>query len=238
MATALAICQEFSRRTGLAVPSSLFAGDVQALQLASLLNELCEEITTRFQWQELLKRKTSWTSLAAEDQGTLATIFGTSLINIIAMTLWDETERTFINGPLTTSDFQADQVSSVGGSAFAEYKIYDNHLYITPAPAAGHSLTAFYKVNTWATDSGGTAKSSITADSDVILFPEALVKLGLRYKWKEEKGLPYAELLRSFEGMTADLLANNSSARKLSMADCEGDYRPGIWVPIDSPVTP
>lgn len=236
MATALAICQEFARRTGLAVPSALFSGNTQSLQMASLLNELCDEITTRGQWQELLKRKASWTSLAAEDQGTLTSIFGANLVNITAMTLWDATDKVLIEGPLTTPEFQSALVHTVLGSAFSNYKVHDNHLYITPAPPAGHDLTAFYKVNTWATSVGGTAKAAITADDDQVLFPEALVKLGLRWKWREEKGLPYAEVFRSFEGMFADLLANNVSANVLYMADSEPSFKPGIWVPTDAPI--
>lgn len=237
MTTALAIAQEFARRTGLAVPSALFGGDTQALQMAALINELCDEITTRFQWQELLKRKTSWTSTGAVDQGTLTSIFGSGLQNLVAMTLWDSTDRLLIDGPLTTPEWQASQVFDILGSAFAEYKIYDGHLYIEPAIDVGHSLVAFYKVNTWATSSGGTAKAAITADDDEVLFPAALVKLGLRYKWREEKGLPYAEVMRSFEGMAADLIANNSGAKVLSMAGETTDYKPGIWVPLDSPIT-
>jgi hypothetical protein len=236
MATALAVCQEFARRTGLAVPTGLFAGDTQALQMASLLNELCDEITTRAGWQELLKRTSSWTSTGAVDQGTLTSIFGSGLQNVVAMTLWDATDRVVIDGPLTTADWQSGQVFDVGGSAFAEYKIYDGHLYIEPAVTAGNTLTAFYKVNTWVMSSGGTVKAAITADDDQIIFPDALVKTGLRWKWREEKGLPYAEIFRTFEGMFLDLIANNRAAKVIYMGDSGPELQPGIWVPTDAPI--
>jgi hypothetical protein len=215
----------------------LFGGDVQALQLASLLNELCDEITTRNRWQELLKRKTSWSALGAEDQGTLASIFGTALQNIIACTIWNQTQNEYITGALPVADWQAIQVSSIAGASFPQFTVFDGHLYIDPAPTAGDALTAFYRVRTWAADSGGTVKSAVTADDDMVSFPDELVKVGLRYKWRQEKGLPYAELMRSFEMMLADLIAGNSVAGTISMAGGPEDVRPGVWVPTDAPVS-
>jgi hypothetical protein len=154
----------------------------------------------------------------------------------MAMTLWNETENEYITGAIPPADWQALQVSSVTGSVDPQFLVHDGHLYIDPAPTAGDALTAFYRVKNWASSNEGTAKNSITADNDTILFPEELVKLG-RWKWRMEKGLPYAELMRSYEGMLADLLATNHVGGKLSMAGGPEDVRPGVWVPTDAPIT-
>ena len=49
-----------------------------------------------------------------------------------------------------------------------------------------------------------TAKAFFTRDDDTFLLNKTLLLLGLRWRWKEEKGLPYMESFRLYESAVAE----------------------------------
>lgn len=228
MATALAIAQEVARRMGIAVPSSLVSTDTDGVQMLALLNEVGEELTTRFRWQQLTQ-EASWTTVASEAQGSLSSIFGNGVDSVVSLTIWDSTDQRFIDGPLTDQAFL--QTRTLVQGPEHEYKIFANRLYILPQIESGHQLQIFYRSSKWVLASDSvTYKEFLTADDDTPLYPDALMKLGLRWKWREEKGLPYAEVHRSFEAMAADTTARNQTGRLLYMSDSVPRLVPGVFV--------
>lgn len=63
----------------------------------------------------------------------------------------------------------------------------------TAAFASGATASYYYITRNVFADSGGTAKSAITADTDTFRLHERLLRLGFIAKWKSDKGRPYAQ---------------------------------------------
>jgi len=105
-------------------------------------------------------------------------------------------------------------------------------LLVTPTPTAGYTWAFEYASKNWILGTDGiTYKQYFTLDTDTILLPNDLVLMGLRWRWKKEKGLEYAEDFRTYEMQVKDELGRDGGKPNLHMDD-EGWHGPvpGIFV--------
>lgn len=233
MTPALEIVQSVCRRQTLPVPSALFTNNVQVDQLVELLNEVGLDLVNRFTWQ-VTKRRRTWTSVAGEDQGAIESLFGSNLENIVSLTIWDETNKLPLIGPLSDVQWQEGK-AGLGARPLYEYRFENNRFLVLPDMPAGLSLSAIVRTRVWVIAADGvTEKATINATDDSVLLDKELLVLGLRMKWLEVKGLPYAEVMRAFEVRAANLAGKDATGRVLSMSADAFAVRPGIFVPAGS----
>lgn len=227
----LTITQRFCERTNLTRPNAVIgSSDKQVLQIKALLEEIGIDLNSRATWQATTF-EASHTSIAAEDQGAMATIAGAGWEYVKNMTLWSRTRRLPILGPLTGIEWQALKALAINGPEY-QFRILDGHLLVNPAPAAGEDWVFEYGSKYWIVAANGTTyKEFFTVDTDVPVFPEGLMIQGLRWAWKREKGLDYAEDFRMYETQVKDVSARDGGKPILRL-DNEGfnGPRPGIWV--------
>lgn len=226
--------QTFCRRQGLPVPASVFGSqDPQVAQLYTLLEEGCDELAQRGRWQRMVY-ETTWTSLALEDQGAVSTLAPNGFDFIIPQTLWDRTQKVNLLGPLDSAEWQENKAMVLTGPQYS-FRIRGGKFLVTPAPPAGHTWAFEYKSENWILALDGTTYSRVfTADTNDILLPDKVVKADLRWRWKKEKGLGYAEDFKSCEDMVQNALGRDGAKRTLSMSQTEGEARPGVMVPRGS----
>lgn len=195
-----------------------------------LLEELGQETVLRFPGQRL-KVFSSWTTVAAEDQGTLASLFDDEFVRIVEGTVYDSSTD------LRIGAFNSDVVSAgvrefgVNG-AFYNYELVEGRLRIFPAPPVGLTFTLTLRTINWVLHADTTTSQVLKADTDTFLLPESMLILGLRAKWLSEKGLSYAEQMRGFEGMLASYLSRGTSVQNLDLnaGDGSGEVGPRIVV--------
>lgn len=227
----LTVVQTFCLRTGLPSPNAVISsGDNQLLQLAALANEVVEDLCDRWTWQNLT-REATFTTVLGEDQGAITTIAPSGFLRILQETIFNRTLRLPLFGPLWAQDWQALKALPTTGP-FYKYRIRGNRLLFMPPGVAGHTC-AFEYATSWAilaTD-GTTYKSAFTDDADTFILDERLLLAGLRWKWKAEKGLEYAEDFRRYEQLANNASGRDGSKPRLNMAGGNQDYKPGIWVP-------
>jgi hypothetical protein len=77
-----------------------------------------------------------------------------------------------------------------------------------------------------------------TNDADLFQLPENIVLTGLRWRYKKEKNLPYAQDFDSYESMVAAAFTRDGMKRVLRMDSCGYEPKPGIWVPSGNWPTP
>lgn len=227
----LSVIQQFSPRTGLPVPAAAIgSGDNQVLQLVALCNEVVEDLCDRWTWQ-ILTREALFTTVTGEDQGLITTIAPNGFLRILQETIFNRTLRLPLFGPLWASDWQALKALPTTGP-FYKYRIRGNRLLFMPAGIAGHTC-AFEYATSFAilANDGTTYKSSFTADTDTFILDEKLLLAGLRWKWKYEKGLDYAEDFRRYEQLANNAAGRDGNKPRLNMGGGNQDYKPGIWVP-------
>lgn len=232
--TILTVIQNFCVRTGLPKPAFVASStDAQIIQLLALANEVCEDICERQNWQELTQEAT-FTTVASEDQGAITTIAPNGFLRILQETIFDRTLRLPLYGPLSADKWQAIKALPTTGPLY-RYRIRGGQLLFSPAAAAGH-LCAFEYISSWIVrSSGGTGRPAFVSDSDTFLLDERLLLAGLRWKWKAEKGLDYAEEFHRYETMISNMAGVDGTKPRISMdggcqTACPGIFiSPGNW---------
>ena len=223
----LALVQRFTRRTNIDYPTSVIGStDEQILQVLGLLEEEGNDLTGRGQWEALTFEATH-TTVATESQGVMSTIASNGFRYIKNDTFWDRTE----NLPIIVIDGVewAAEKGFVATAARFRARIRGGELLATPTPSAGNTWAFEYATWNWLTDSGGTTyKQYFTDDTDLMLLPESILEMGLRWRWKKEKGFEYAEDFRTYEILVKDALSRQGLKRTLHMDGSVGETRPGV----------
>lgn len=96
------------------------------------------------------------------------------------------------------------------------WTIYGGQMHIRPAMNAGKYAKFFYQSNKiWTLASNSASAATPVADGDTFRLDERLLKLALTYRWKQAKGLPYAEELNDYETMRERLIARDRGAQRV-----------------------
>lgn len=226
----LTVIQTVCKRIGISSPTTVSgATDIQLQQLMALANEEGEEFSERYPWS-VLHREATFTTLAAELQGTVDSIATDGFRYIISDTIWNRTQNRPLYGSLDARDWQPLKASNITGP-FQEYRIRGGNLYFLPAPAAGETCAFEYITANWCQSSGGTPKSALTSDDDTFVIDEKLVTAGIIWRWKRTKGTVYQEDFRSYEIRVNDMMARDTGKPVLSLSGSATDRVPGIIVP-------
>jgi hypothetical protein len=227
--TMLTTIQRFCRRTSLAVPTTVYgSSDEQVLQILALLEEEGTDLSGRGSWERLTFEATH-TTVATESQGEMTTIASNNFRFVKNETAWDRTE----NLPLYVIDGQDWQAEKGFSTTSPRYRIRirGGELLATPTPAAGNTWAFEYVSWNWILDNdGSTYKQYFTEDTDSILLPEPIVLMGLRWRWKKEKGLDYEEDFNTYEEMVTNELGRQGVKKTLHQDMDPRDKQPHIVV--------
>jgi len=222
----LTTVQNFCRRTNITVPTEVIGtSDTQISQVYALLEEEGNDLSGRGDWQILIHEKTL-TTKATESQGYIDEIVGCPGFRYIKNnTIWDRT----LNLPVLVIDGPDWQAEKGFANTAPEYmaRIRGGELLVTPTPTAGNTWAFEYV--TWNWISNGS-KQYFTRDSDTIDLPETIVLMGLRWRWKKEKGLKYAEDFRTYEKLVTNALSRQGLQKTLYQDNNKQNAEPHIIV--------
>lgn len=230
----LTIIQYMCGRTGVPVPSTIVSNpDVQVLQMLRLLEEEGDDLAQRGPW-ESLTNEASLTTTATEDQGLMTTIASNGFRYIKNQTIWSRTRKLPVCGPLDPQEWQMLKALVVTGPYY-QFRIRGGRLLVNPVPPV-ESWYFEYISKFWITNAAGTVyKQYFTVDTDVCLLAEELLLAGLRWRWKKEKGLDYAEDFRTYESQVKDELGQSGGKPILCMDNMASSApTPGIFIPPGS----
>lgn len=221
--------QRFCKRTGLNEPVTVIGNtDPQVQQILSLLEEEGNDLSGRGDWNELTNEATH-TTVATESQGAITAIATNGFRYIKNDTAWDRTQELPL-AVISGSDWQAEIATSRTNFLY-QVRLRGGLLISTPVPPAGHTWAFEYVTWNWITDSAGINPTAYFADdTDLMVLPEAILMMGLRWRWKKEKGFEYAEDLRTYELLVADALTRDGLNKPLSMSKRRESPRPKIAI--------
>lgn len=226
----LELMQRFCLRKGIPSPTVVIGSTNKQIQQAlAILEEEVNDLASRHTWQGLTHRAVH-TTIASEDQGALETL-DPGFRYVRNETVWDNTDQLPVLGPVSGPEWQAMKAWAVNGPRY-RFRILGNHLLVNPVPAAGHTWSWEWSSKRAILDTNGsTLKEFFTNDADTFILPDTLHLLGLRWRWKKEKGLDYAEDFSTYEFQVKDAMGRDGGAERLFM-DGEGRRaQPGIFVP-------
>lgn len=228
MSTLLEVVQDLCGRQNLPVPTTVYGtSDPQVRQMMRLLEEEGNDLSQRGPWQGLTCIA-AVTTLALEDQGAMTSLATNGFRYIKNNTIWDRDRHLPVSGPMDSQEWQAMKALFANGPYY-RHRILGDHLLVNPIPPAGEAWYFEYLSKNWILN-GATYKRRFTADADTILLPDDLCLQGLRWRWKKEKGMDYAEDFRTYEAQVKDALGRDGGKPTLRMDDSIGAPRPGIWV--------
>lgn len=230
MTTLLSVVQDLTGRQNLPVPTTVYGTtDTQIQQLLKLLEEEGNDLASRGPWESLMNEAT-FSTINAESQGTVVSLATNGFRYIKDDTIWDRTNRLPVFGPKSPKEWQMIKAYQINGPRF-QFRIRGGKLLVNPTPTAGYTWAFEYISKNWILAADNTTyKSRFTADTDQIILPDDLCLQGLRWRWKKEKGLDYAEDFRTYETQVKDALGRDGGKQTLSMDGGRGKPVPGIFV--------
>jgi len=240
--TLLNIVQEFCRRQNLVKPANVVTSqDETVLQAWGLLNEEVIELRDRADWKE---RHLQIQFVHANRPGYLAYDLsqagGNSLLGtpryVVRDTMWDVLGGLMVAGPLTDQEWQAMLVQRVSGGVY-NWRMSNLGVCIYPVPTAGitphyFSFEAVVREVVKGPLAGSQSivyKDIFDDDNDVPLLPGEILVAGLRWRYRAEKGLPYAELKATYELLIAQAATVDQGNPVASM--CYDPLFPQVPVP-------
>jgi len=230
--TCLSIIQSASARLGLIKPTFAFASqDLQIQQLLELLNEEGQELANRANWTAL-DREISFTTVASIDQGLINTI-APGFSFIINDTIWNRSLRRPVFGPRTPQEWQQQLAFAINGP-WSNFRIENGVLRMFPVPVAGQSCYFEYASKNWVSTATATTASTWTSDNDTSLLDETIMTLGLIWRFRSAKGLPYAEDQDKYEKRVMNAIARDGGKDALNLDNAKYDIFPGVVVPSGS----
>lgn len=229
----LTLVQAHCAVNGLNTPSTVASNnDATISQILGILNSLLDEINDQSSFQAYTY-EALFTFTAAEDQGALTTLAVNGFQWMLNGTFYDRTLMRPVYGPVSAVEWQALKAIPNPGP-FYKYRIRGNNLLINPAPAAPLSTVAFEYASSYgvlAAD-GTTYKQYFTADDDTTVLPESIIRMGLTYRWKQQKGLPYQDDEDRFWSKLNNAIARDGTKKILKLdGPSMPEIQPGIFVP-------
>jgi len=231
----LDMLQRATQRLGIAKPASIIGNsDIQVGQLLEIANTEGEDLSARYQWSAK-KRSNVFNLVLATSQGKMngAVVDDAGFDYIIPETFWNRT----ISLPIRPMDSIAyQQIKSFPFTGpYQRFQIRGgNLLFIEPTPTTTDECAFDYITKSWCESASGTAQKLWTADGDVGLLDEDLMRLGIIWRWRHAKGLEYAQDFENYEARVLDAMARDGAKETRDIGGESQQPEAGIIIPIGS----
>lgn len=215
----LSVCQDAARVIGGGrIPSAIVGAtaDNLAQLLLALANEEGRSQMRRYAWQALQSEKVFTTTAADTQAGAVPPDFD----RMIPETMFNRTRNRFVAGPMSAADWQRAKSSAIT-TINPIFRMRGNLILFTPQQTAGETVAFEYVSKNWCESNTGTRQARWLADTDVALLDEDIMALGLIWRFRQRKGLSYAEDLEIYERRLMDAeLRDGGRARLSSDPEC------------------
>lgn len=232
--TVKAAMDRAARECSITPPSSwINATQLHHVELRDdFLSETVDELLDRIDWPSPVGKVYDLTGDGSEDY-SLPSDFKRLARDEMAVY---ETTTTRRAGIEVTSDGDWEHLKQIGSAgAFRYYRIHGYEgawqIGLYREPSSSVSLKISYVSTLWKATSGGTAGSSWTDATDLLLLPRRLVELGVVWRFRRRKGLPYTEQLNEYE-MRVSRAANDGRGRRtIQFGEGSQEFKP-MRVPV------
>lgn len=209
--TILTVLQQAATKIGMEVPTAVMASTAREhVELKNLANEMATRIAKSYDWQKF---------------ATLATYTGNGVIEDFNLPtdydrmpkkarVWASTIQDPLMQVADLDTWLGIQVQNVN-VVFGAWIIYGGQIHIRAPLANLATAKHWYQSNLIVTLGGGGTGTAFVADTDIFRLDERLLRLGIIWEWKAQKGRPYAEDLATYEEAKSKLTTDDKGARQL-----------------------
>lgn len=222
--TLLTTVQNAMALCSLSVPSVVYTSqDDLVRQMVRLLYVEGRDLIKRHDWNGLTTAVT-FTSVGTNAQtGHPASDFDRFTRG---SEIWNTSNDWPIHGPVNAGEWAALIVTT--STSLPQYWRLINGVLNIEQPSAGDSIRYEYISNKWIKQAGTTAATTLLGDSDTFYLPERVLELGLVWRFKQAKGLDYAEDMRTWNIALADEIASDKGGARTINTDLGSSPRAGI----------
>jgi len=212
--TVLTVIQRVCMKIGIARPTAVFSSTERELQeLAELANVASEAIVEAHDWQALTVEHT-FTGDGVADSFAAPADYDRMITD---GQLWNSQTNNPVDA-LSLNEWLGRETR--GFDVYSAYTILGNEFRIRPTMAVGETCKMLYVKNTCVVGvADGTASNHadcFTADDDEFLLPDRLLRLGIIWRWRESKGLDYAEDMQNYELALAEEVLSEAGSKVLT----------------------
>lgn len=217
--TLLTLAQAACDIIGVPRPTGVIAGaDQTARTMLSLAQREGRALARRWTWTALRKQQTFTTVAQTVQTGAVPSDFD----RMVSGTFWNRDDQEPVLGPVTPEEWQG-LVASVALPITSAFQMRAGQIELYPVPMAGETYAYEYVSNQWCQTAGGVGQSAWAADTDTGKLDEELTTLGLVWRFKQSRGLDYAEDLATYEEQVLQAMARDGVRRTARLAR-EIDY--------------
>jgi hypothetical protein len=228
--TLLSIIQDSCDLLGIRRPSTVVdSQDDQVRQLLALANEEGKSLNRSFNWQVMTRQHLFITVDAAEQIDAVEDDWDRFIHN----SFFNRTTRRPVLGPVSPQLWQNIQANPQVNRVILAYRQRDNAFLITPNPPPLQTIAYEYVSKNWARSADGLLDyARWEADTNTSFLPEDIFPLGIRWRWKKTKGLPYGEDFDTYNQQLSQFQARDGGSTVLNQTGG------GDWVYVGNPNVP
>ena len=208
----LSVVKDVCAAVGVLVPTSVFSnitGNRTAQEMLALANETAQRIAydTR-DWVKLRKVNT----MVGDGVVTAFDLPADYQRMLLTSNVWLSTTPLTPARFIPDTDLWLNRRARNYSDAYGEWTIIGSQMMLWPA--MGSTVTAYFaylQKNCIALTSGGFGDSFLT-DTDTFVLGDRILKLGMTWQWKAQKGSPYQEDLNTYADALTYLMGHDSPA--------------------------
>jgi len=208
--TILQVVKDVCSVVGVAVPTSLFASlaaNRTMQEMVALANEMAQRICgDTCEWQ-VLKLSVVYTGNGATEAFNLPSNYKRMLLT---GNVWRSTSALQPMSFYPDTDEWMARRAANWTNAWGEWTLYGGQIHIWPVMGIGVSARHAYLDKNCVTLAGGGSGDRFQADGDSFRLDERLLKLGMIWQWKAQKGSPYAEDMGTYGDALQIAMGNDS----------------------------
>lgn len=233
MPTVAEVMDEAARECSVVPPVSwITTTTLTHVELKSFLRKTVDELLDRVDWPDPITIDYDITGDGTADY-TLPSAFKRLTRDDMAVYENPTNRRRVI--PVSTNGAWTylTDLGSAGGNRYYrlsgdEESGYEIEFYQTPA--VGDSFTVSYITKNWLKHSGSAASTWQDA-ADTLLLPRELIEMGVVWRFRRRKGLPYADRMNEYEAKLTRLANDARGIRKIAFGEAEEGLPMRVPVP-------
>ncbi len=228
MKTILEICKEVADIAAVKRPKDLFntSGQHECIFL-SVVKSALDSLQRYADWQELTK------------EGCLRTIEGKSQYSIkdfapdfyslLNNTIFIKDSHERVIGAITPEQWMKEKYFFSPGTNI-KFKIQNGRFIFLNSPVGGMRIVFQYRSNNIVWDFNTfEEKNTLTKNTDVPIFDEYLVKLGVLWRWLKRNGLDYAEEYNEYYRELKKRYGSELSTKDICLANISNSIEEGEY---------
>lgn len=220
--TLLTIVDDAARQMSLTAPTAVIAStDKQDVLFLRCAQEEGKSLAGRHNWQTLITEKTFLTTAATAQTSSIPSDFD----RMIPETMFNRTRNRQVWGPVAPDEWQRVQ-SSLITFVNPGFRIRGDTILLTPTPAASETVAYEYISTKWCLSSAAVAQAAWAADDDTSKLNEEAMKLGIVWRFKQDKGFAWQDDYLKYERYVADLIMRDGSRQRLRTDSASTERRP------------